>query len=139
MATMTIYIRNPEEEKKTMDSIIEKIDINSEYRHQVKNNVQNYKLILNEMVQHDIVSREYEKAISKSDEDFYVYREGPNFLKAKLQGAKKFIQNREDELHPSESKKVWEYSSNNPLISGLIGAVIGGLIVAVLIWMLDLQ
>ncbi len=139
MATMTILIRHPEEEKKIMDSIIEKIDINGEYRHQVKNNVRNYRLILNEMVQHDIVSREYEKAMSKSDEDFYVYREGPNFLQAKLQGAKKFIKNRENELNPSESKKAWEYSSNNPLISGLIGAIIGGFIVAVLIYALDIQ
>lgn len=139
MATMTIFIRHPEAERKIMDTIIEKIDINGFYKHPVNNNVKNYRLILNEMVQHDIVSREYEKALTKSDEDYYIYKNGPNFLKAKLQGADRFIQNIENELNPSTTKKVWEYGSNNPLISGLIGAIVGGIIVAFVIVIFDLK
>jgi len=128
MATLTIEILNPDEEKRIMERIIDEISRTGFYRNDITDKISFNDLAANHLVQFKIITREVKQGRTKCDLDYYEYREGVNFLEAKLKSPFKFIEDKKKELNPSKSNKILVKISNNPLIVAIISAIIGGLI-----------
>lgn len=127
MATMTIKFYGDKESKRTMETIIALISQQGYYSLPPKDEGM-YVQVANRCVQFGVITRDTSNGTTR----FY---EGPNFAEAKLKGPFEYIRKREKELNPSWIKRQWEYFSNNPLLSGVVGGVIGSLLIDLIIYL----
>ena len=128
MATFTVISQGTKEKKRLLNRIIQDISRKGFIRIEVKNNVGFDDLAANELVQFKVLMRKYHKGLSKQDPDYFEYSEGDNFLEAKLKGAYNYLEEKKKELNPSKGNKLWKSLSNNPLIVGIISALLGAAI-----------
>jgi hypothetical protein len=96
-----------------------------------------YALAIPKLVAHKVILVGANKAMHKQDEDQVILKGGDNFLKAHIKGGFNYVTEVENDINPSGFRKIWNYISNNPLISaviaGLLSGVLGGVMGSVLL------
>lgn len=133
MATFTINVQGIEQKKRTFDLIMQNVNRNGSHKIEITEKVGFEDLNANELVQFKILKRTIKSALTKQDEDYFVYTEGENFIDAKVLGAYNYIEKRKEEINPSKSNKFLNFLSNNPLIV----AVFSSLVTALITWLLS--
>ena len=127
MAKFTINIMGIEQEKRLMDVIMQSVRREGKYELLVSDNVHPEDLMANKLVGYKVLTRKLVKNYPKKA-DVYEYNAGEYFAEADVKGAHRFIEEEKTRLDPSYIKRNWNKISNNALISGVIGAVIGAII-----------
>lgn len=131
MATLTIKVMGIDDEKRIMNIIMQTVSREGKYNLKIKGQVDFYDLMANKLVSFKVLSRKLnENYLDKSLE--YEYSQGDNFAIANIKGAYKFVEEETKRLNPTYLMRSWNSISNNSLISGILGAVVG----AILTWAL---
>ena len=110
-----------------MEEIIDYLEINNKFSRTTTEEKQH---AVNKMVRYKIVA--HQGTVHGS-----TYTRGEHFLEAKLKGAQKFIESVDKKVNPPLWTERWEYFSNNPLLAGIGGGVIGGIGVQLFIYILS--
>lgn len=97
------------------------------YELEVKNRVGPEDLMANQLVAYKVLIRQLVKNFPHKA-DVYEYSAGGNFAQADVKGAYKYIEEEKKRLDPSYLMRSWNKISNNALIAGVIGAIIGAMI-----------
>ncbi len=115
MATLTINVIPPHEKYRLMKRIVDLVSQSGSYQSPQSNSGINYVSI--EMEHYGIIKRE-------NMQQGWEFIKGEHFLEAKLVGPKKFIRRINRKLNPNLLLKIWDYISNNSLLSGMLGGMI---------------
>lgn len=127
MAKFTINVMGLEQEKRIMDVIMQSVSREGKYELPVRNNVQPQDLMANKLVGYKILTRNLVRNYPRAG-DVNEYNAGEYFAQANIKGAHNFIEEEKKRLDPSYIQRSWNKISNNALITGIVGAIIGAII-----------
>ncbi|MDR6465939.1 hypothetical protein [Chryseobacterium sediminis] len=126
MATITFRIMGIDDERRTMDVIMQTVSREGRYILKIQNNPNFEDLMANQLVQYKVLTRKVIK--DKDDVESFEYSEGDNFASAKLKDAYKWVEEEKKKLNPDYYMRMWNKLSSNVLLATLIGAAVGALL-----------
>lgn len=125
MATLTIRVMGIHDERRIMDLIMQTVSREGRYILKIQGNQSFEDLMANQLVGFKVLTRKLIK--DSNNNDCFEYSEGENFASAKIKGAYKWVEEEKKRLNPNYLMRTWNALSNNALITGIIGAIIGAI------------
>jgi len=128
MPKLTIKVMGVKEEENIMNLIMQKVRRNGIYELPYTNNPTPHHLMANRMVSYGILN--LNKVRKKENQDILEYTPGKHFIEALEKGAYNYYIYQKN--IPSYVK-AWQYASQNPLIVGVIVAIISVILTIIFI------
>ncbi len=122
------------DEKRVINLILQVVSREGRYALKIKSNQTDEDLMANKLVEFRVLTRNILR--DSINGDSFEFSEGENFALAKLKGAYEFIEEEKKRLNPKYTMQVWNKYSNNALVAGLVGTIIGGIVVAIVTMLL---
>lgn len=135
MATLTINFLGVQDEKNTINLIMQQVQREGRMQIPTTNNPDRTMLMANRLVIYKILNiKVIQKTINNTATDFYEYSIGENFAKANLKGAYEFIIQEKSNLNPPRWKRFLNSLNNNQFISGLITGFVTTFLGGLALW-----
>lgn len=135
MPTFTINVLGVQDEKNTINAIMQQIQREGRMQIPTTNNPDRTMLMANRLVIYKVLNiKVIQKTIDNNLIDFYEYSIGENFAKANLKGAYEFIIQEKTNLNPPRWKRFLNSLNNNQFISGLITGFVTTFLGGLALW-----